>query len=84
LLFPEGFSYDKKNQRVLTARVNSFFELIRSFSSELTKQESGDSINFDQISARVTPNINYSNLQKDLQALLDKQFLLPIKKQFKE
>jgi hypothetical protein len=84
LLFPEGFSYDKKNQRVLTARVNSFFELIRSFSSELTKQESGDSINFDQISARVTPNINYSNLQRDLQALLDKQFLLPIKKQFKE
>jgi site-specific DNA recombinase len=55
LLFPEGFSYDKKNQRVLTARVNSFFELIRSFSSELTKQKSGDSINFDEISARVTP-----------------------------
>ncbi len=55
LLFPDGFAYDKQNKRVLTFRTNVFFELIRSFSTVLSEIKSGDPINFNQISARVTP-----------------------------
>lgn len=55
LLFPDGFAYDKQNKRVLTFRTNVFFELIRSISTALSEIKNGDSINIDQISARVTP-----------------------------
>ncbi len=54
-LFPNGFAYDKQNGRVQTFRTNVFFELIRSISTALSKIKNGDPINFDQISARVTP-----------------------------
>ena len=53
LLFPDGFAYDKQNKRVLTFRTNVFFELIRSISTVLSGIKNGDSINIDQISARV-------------------------------
>ena len=55
LLFPEGFAYDKQNKRVLTFRTNVIFELIRSISTALAEIKSGDPINYNQISARVTP-----------------------------
>lgn len=55
LLFPEGFAYDKQNNRVLTFRTNVFFELMNSISTVLSKIKNGDLIKIDQISARVTP-----------------------------
>jgi hypothetical protein len=39
------------------------------FLIKLTKQKSGDSINFDQISARVTYNGLYSNFFNDIEAI---------------
>ena len=54
LLFPDGFAYDKQNKRVLTFRTNVIFELIRSISTVLSEIKSGDPINYNQISARVT------------------------------
>jgi site-specific DNA recombinase len=55
LLFPDGFAYDKENKRVLTFRTNVFFDLIHSISTAFAEIKSGDPINFNQISARVTP-----------------------------
>ena len=54
LLFPNGFAYDKQNERVQTFRTNVFFELTHSISNVLSEIKNGDSINIDQISARVT------------------------------
>jgi len=71
LLFPDGFAYDKQNKRVLTFRTNVFFELIRSISTILSQIKNGDSINIDQISARVTPEVEKSNFYKDLEGVLD-------------
>ncbi|MDP5066954.1 MAG: hypothetical protein NWP99_06635 [Crocinitomicaceae bacterium] len=55
ILFPNGFTYDKQNGRVLTFRTNILFELTRCFSEILKEIKSGDPINVNQISARVTP-----------------------------
>ncbi len=55
LLFPEGFTYDKQNKRVLTFRTNILFEITRSISSVLSGIKNGNSIKNDQISALVTP-----------------------------
>ncbi len=55
ILFPNGFTYDKQNGRVLTFRTNILIELTRCFSDAFKEIKNGDSINFDQISARVTP-----------------------------
>ncbi len=71
LLFPDGFAYDKQNKRVLTFRTNVFFELIRSFSKVLSEIKNGDSINIDQISARVTPEVEKSNFYKDLERVIE-------------
>ncbi len=57
LLFPDGFAYDKQNKRVLTFRTNVFFELIRSISTVLSEIKNGESVNIDQISARVTSKV---------------------------
>ena len=54
LLFPDGFTYDKQNKRVLTFRTNILFELTRSISDILAEIKNGDSIKIDQISALVT------------------------------
>ena len=54
LLFPDGIGYDKHLDEVQTFRINSVFTVITSFTKDFTKQKSGDSINFDQISALVT------------------------------
>ena len=54
ILFPNGFTYDKQNGRVLTFRTNILFELTRCFSEILKEIKSGDPINVNQISARVT------------------------------
>jgi hypothetical protein len=67
LLFPDGFAYDKQNKRVLTFRTNVFFELIRSISTDLSGIKNGDSINIDQISARVTSRVEKSNSYRDLE-----------------
>ncbi len=71
LLFPDGFAYDKQNKRVLTFRTNVFFELIRSISTDLSGIKNGDSINIDQISARVTSEVEKSNFYKDLEGVID-------------
>ncbi len=70
-LFPNGFAYDKQNGRVQTFRTNVFFELIRSISEALSEIKNGDSINFNQISARVTPRVEKSNFYIDVNKLRD-------------
>ena len=64
-------AYDKQNKRVLTFRTNVFFELIRSISTALSGIKNGDSINIDQISARVTSLGPSSNFLEDIQRFLD-------------
>jgi hypothetical protein len=49
-------------------------KLIRSISTALSKIKNGDPINFDQISARVTPSVEKSNFYKDLNTLIDSEF----------
>jgi site-specific DNA recombinase len=55
LIFPDGFTFDKENKRVLTFRTNILFELTRSISNILAEIKNGDPIKNDQISALVTP-----------------------------
>ncbi|MEZ4924323.1 MAG: recombinase family protein [Crocinitomicaceae bacterium] len=55
LVFPDGVRYDKQNDRVQTTRVNSLFSPIQELTKVLRKNESGDPIKIDQISALVTP-----------------------------
>jgi site-specific DNA recombinase len=55
LVFSSGFGYDKQNNKVQTFFTNSIFVLNHSLSENYTKIKSGNSINFDQISALVTP-----------------------------
>jgi hypothetical protein len=47
------------------------FELIRSISTALSEIKSGDPINYNQISARVTLEVEKSNFYKDLEGVLD-------------
>ncbi len=54
LLFPDGFTFDKKNNTVQTKRANVFFELIHSISNVLMEIKNGDPVLKNQISARVT------------------------------
>ncbi len=42
--FPDGFTYDKQNKRVLTFRTNISFELTRSISNILEEIKNGDQI----------------------------------------
>jgi hypothetical protein len=50
------------------------FELIRSISKALSEIKSGDPINYNQISARVTSEVEKSNVYKDLERVKDWEF----------
>ena len=54
LVFPSGIGYDKSNNRVQTKRINSIFKLIPSISDDLKKIKSGEKVDLNQFSARVT------------------------------
>ena len=54
LVFPSGIDYDKSNNRVQTKRVNSIFKLIPSISDDLKKIKSGEKVDLNQFSAKVT------------------------------
>ena len=54
LVFPSGIGYDKSNNRVQTKRVNSIFKLIPSISDDFKKIKSGEKVDLDQFSAKVT------------------------------
>jgi site-specific DNA recombinase len=54
LVFPSGIGYDKLKGKVQTKRVNTIFSSIPLLTRDLDKIKSGEPINFDQFSARVT------------------------------
>lgn len=53
LLFPEGIYYNRELDVVRTTRINSFFAPIPQLARAFENKKSGDSINFDKISALV-------------------------------
>ena len=55
LVFPSGIGYDKLKGKVQTKRVNSIFSAIPLLSADLAKIKSGEPVNINQFSARVTP-----------------------------
>jgi site-specific DNA recombinase len=55
LVFPAGIGYDKQNDRVRTTRVNSLFSAIPLMTGDLNKIKSGEPVDFNQFSARVSP-----------------------------
>ena len=55
LVFPSGIGYDKLKGKVQTKRVNSIFSAIPLLSMDIAKTKSGEPVNFNQFSARVTP-----------------------------
>ena len=55
LVFPSGIGYDKQNNRVRTKRVNSIFSSIPLLTKDLDKIKSGEPVDFNQFSARVSP-----------------------------
>ena len=54
LVFPSGIGYDKLKGKVQTKRVNSIFSSIPLLSKDLAKIKSGEPVDFNQFSARVT------------------------------
>ncbi len=71
LLFPSGLGYDKQNDRVQTTRVNSLFSATPLMTRDLMKIKSGELVNFNQFSARVTPAERSSNFLEDLKSVLE-------------
>lgn len=55
ILFPEGISIDKQKGEVQTTRINSFFAPIPIIIKALAEIKNGQPIDFDQLSALVTP-----------------------------
>ena len=55
LVFPSGIGYDKLKGKVQTKRVNPIFSSIPLLSKDLAKIKSGEPVDFNQFSARVTP-----------------------------
>ncbi len=55
-IFPKGIIYNREIGRVQTFEINSFFSLISEVARLVAKIKKGDSINFDQIPALVTPS----------------------------
>lgn len=55
LIFPSGIIYERKNDRVLTSRINGFFAPIPQLVGDLRGKKNGESINFDAFPVRVTP-----------------------------
>ena len=70
LVFPSGIGYDKSINRVQTKRVNSIFKLIPSISDNFKKIKSGEKVDLNQFSAKVTSKGSGSNFIKDLEAFL--------------
>ena len=66
LVFPSGVGYDKLKGKVQTKRVNSISSSIPLLSKDLAKIKSGEPVNFNQFSARVTPTSKSSNFFDDL------------------
>ena len=54
LVFPSGIGYDKQNDLVQTKKINSIFSAIPLISKDLDKIKSGESVEINQFSARVT------------------------------
>ena len=54
LVFPSGIGYDKQNDKVQTKRVNSIFSAIPLLTKDLDKIKSGEPVDFNRFSARVT------------------------------
>jgi site-specific DNA recombinase len=54
LVFPSGIGYNKLNGGVQTKRVNAIFSSIPLLTKDLSKIKSGESINYNKFSARVT------------------------------
>lgn len=55
IVFPDGIIYDRKKDRILTPRVNSYFQPIPQLEGVIKGKKNGDSINFDAIPDRVIP-----------------------------
>ena len=55
LVFPSGIGYDKQNDSVQTKRVNSIFSAIPLLTKDLDEIKSGELVDFNQFSAKVTP-----------------------------
>jgi len=70
LVFPSGIGYDKSKGRVRTERVNTIFSAIPLLSRSLAKTKSGEPVDFNQFSARVTSRGNSSNFLEDMRRLL--------------
>ena len=71
LVFPSGIGYDKSNGKVRTERVNAIFSAIPLLSRDLAKTKSGEPVDFNQFSARVTSRGHSSNFLEDLNGLID-------------
>lgn len=54
LVFPSGIGYNKQKDKVQTKRVNAVFSSIPLLSMDLEKIKSGEPINFNRFSGRVT------------------------------
>lgn len=76
VLFPDGIVYDRQNDEVRTPRTNSVMELVRCLSMSFVDKKRGQTVNFNNLSSSVTPNIQSSNFLKEdlliLGALLKK------------
>ena len=55
LMFPDGITYDRKNDVVRTTKANSIFELMRSLSISFSKNKNGQKNKNVNLSALVSP-----------------------------
>lgn len=55
LVFPSGLGYNKSNSEVQTFKTNSIFASTSLLSGILLKEKSGKPVDFNQLSALVTP-----------------------------
>ena len=55
VLFPEGIWYDRQKDKVRTTRVNSVLELTSTISAIYKDKKRGQTLNFNDLSSRVTP-----------------------------
>ena len=74
LVFPSGIGYDKLKGEVRTKKVNSIFASIPLISKDLAQIKNGESINYDQFSAKVTSEGQSSNFLNDLNHLKNLEF----------
>ena len=69
LVFPSGIGYDKLKGKVQTKRVNSIFSAIPLLTKDLDKIKSGEPVDFNEFSARVTSIGRSSNFFTDLESV---------------